>query len=59
MYLGEVAEYGDVDCMFHAPAHPHTTTLLRSIPNLDFDQDIRLDSIRGMVPDPYRPAGCP
>jgi peptide/nickel transport system ATP-binding protein len=60
MYLGQVAEYGDVDRIFHAPAHPYTKALLRSIPNLDFDQDIRLDSIRGMVPDPFhRPAGCP
>ena len=60
MYLGQVAEYGDVDRIFHAPAHPYTKALLRSIPNLDFDQDIRLDSIRGMVPDPFhRPVGCP
>ncbi len=60
MYLGQVAEYGDVDRIFHAPAHPYTKALLRSIPNLDFDQDVRLDSIRGMVPDPFhRPVGCP
>lgn len=57
MYLGRVAEYGDAT-VFSTP-RPYTKALLCSIPNLDFDQDIRLDSIRGMVPDPYRPAGSP
>lgn len=56
---GVVAEYGDVDRIFHAPAHLYTKALLRSIPNLDFDQDIRLDYIRGMVSNPFQqPAGC-
>ena len=47
MYLGQAAEYGGVDRIFHAPAHPCTKALLRSIPNLDFDQGIHLDSISG------------
>jgi len=61
MYLGTVAEKGDVDSIFHDPKHPYTQALLRSIPKLGLRaQGIRLDSIRGMVPDPYnRPAGCP
>ncbi len=60
MYLGQVAEYGPVDAIFHDPKHPYTRALLRSLPTLDFNTDIRLDSIRGMVPDPfYRPVGCP
>jgi peptide/nickel transport system ATP-binding protein len=60
MYLGRVVESGDVDSIFHAPQHPYTQALLRSIPKLGLEGRRRLDSIRGMVPDPYnRPTGCP
>ena len=60
MYLGQVAERGDVDSIFYDPKHPYTQALLRSIPKLDFEDEGRLDSIRGMVPDPFnRPVGCP
>src|SRR3989454_10749532 len=34
MYLGRVMEQGPVDDIFHAPKHPYTRALLRSIPNL-------------------------
>jgi peptide/nickel transport system ATP-binding protein len=61
MYLGTVAEKGDVDSIFHNPKHPYTQALLRSIPKLGLRASgQRLNSIQGMVPDPYnRPAGCP
>lgn len=60
MYLGQVAERGTVDEIFHNPRHPYTRALLRSIPRFDFEDERRLDSIRGIVPDPFhRPAGCP
>ncbi|HYH12294.1 MAG TPA: ABC transporter ATP-binding protein [Thermomicrobiales bacterium] len=60
MYLGIVAERGTVDQIFHEPKHPYTRALLRSIPRLGQATRERLDSIRGMVPDPYnRPPGCP
>lgn len=61
MYLGRVAEYGDVDSIFYDPKHPYTQALLKSIPKLrGRKQRERLDSIRGMVPDPLnRPPGCP
>ena len=60
MYLGIVAERGSVDQIFHAPKHPYTRALLQSIPRLGQASRERLDSIRGMVPDPYnRPDGCP
>ena len=32
MYLGQVAERGDVDSIFHDPKHPYTQSLLKSIP---------------------------
>jgi peptide/nickel transport system ATP-binding protein len=60
MYLGLVVERGDVDSIFHDPQHPYTQALLRSIPKVSVGVRQRLDSIRGMVPDPYnRPSGCP
>jgi oligopeptide/dipeptide ABC transporter ATP-binding protein len=60
MYLGIVVERGDVDQIFHEPKHPYTRALLQSIPRLGQATRERLESIRGMVPDPYhRPDGCP
>ena len=35
MYLGLVMEQGPVDDIFHAPKHPYTQALLRSIPSVD------------------------
>jgi len=60
MYLGHIVERGDVDSIFHDPKHPYTKALLRSIPKISPGVRQRLDTIRGMVPDPYnRPSGCP
>jgi peptide/nickel transport system ATP-binding protein len=59
MYLGKPVEYGSVEEIFENPQHPYTRALLRSIPKLGKKSHERLESIRGMVPDPYRvPAGC-
>ena len=60
MYLGTVAERGSVEQIFFEPKHPYTKALLRSIPTMTRRAQGRLDSIRGMVPDPFnRPMGCP
>jgi len=60
MYLGKVVERGPVDAIFHDPKHPYLVSLLRSIPKLTAGEEVRLDSIRGMVPHPFnRPKGCP
>jgi peptide/nickel transport system ATP-binding protein len=60
MYLGTVVEQGPVDDVFHDPKHPYTRALLRSVPTLGRKAKRRLDSIRGMVPNPFhRPGGCP
>ncbi len=61
MYLGTVAEKGGVVEIFHDAHHPYTQGLLRSIPKFGLRAiGKRLDSIQGMVPDPYsRPDGCP
>ncbi len=60
MYLGRVVEQAPVDAIFHAPKHPYTRALLRSIPRMRARSRERLTPIAGSVPHPYdRPAGCP
>ena len=60
MYLGRVVEQAPVDAIFHAPKHPYTRALLRSIPRMRSRSRERLTPIAGSVPHPYdRPTGCP
>ena len=60
MYLGRVVEQAPVDEIFHAPRHPYTKALLRSIPRIRSSSRERLTPIAGAVPHPYdRPSGCP
>jgi peptide/nickel transport system ATP-binding protein len=60
MYLGRVMEQGPVDDIFHAPKHPYTKALLRSIPSLYGQTRVALPVISGSLPHPFnRPAGCP
>ena len=65
MYMGKVVEQTDVKKIFSNPLHPYTRGLLASIPQLNetivhADRSRRLQTIKGMVPDPYkRIIGCP
>ncbi|MBN2549677.1 MAG: ABC transporter ATP-binding protein [Anaerolineales bacterium] len=60
MYLGKIVERADVVSLFDDPRHPYSRALLRSIPRVDKDTGERLESIEGIVPDPYSiPQGCP
>jgi oligopeptide/dipeptide ABC transporter ATP-binding protein len=60
MYLGRVVEQGPVDDIFHAPKHPYTQALLRSIPSLRSTPHSPLPTIAGSIPHPLgRPPGCP
>src|SRR5215472_3796024 len=60
MYLGRVMEEGPVDEIFHAPRHPYTRALLRSIPSLYGQTRVPLPVISGALPHPFnRPPGCP
>jgi peptide/nickel transport system ATP-binding protein len=60
MYLGHEVEKGPVDSIFHAPRHPYTRSLLRSIPSVLAEPRARLATIAGSIPHPYaRPSGCP
>jgi oligopeptide/dipeptide ABC transporter ATP-binding protein len=60
MYMGKIVESTDVDTLFYDPKHPYTRALLNSIPRLGQEKSQRLESIQGVVPDPYNlPPGCP
>jgi oligopeptide/dipeptide ABC transporter ATP-binding protein len=65
MYLGKIVEQTSVKNIFFTPLHPYTRGLLKSIPQLSdaitrHDSKRRLQTIKGMVPDPYaRLKGCP
>ncbi len=60
MYLGLVMEQGPVDDIFHAPKHPYTQALLRSIPSMHSKPRAALPTISGSIPHPFnKPRGCP
>jgi peptide/nickel transport system ATP-binding protein len=60
MYLGLVMEQGPVDAIFHAPKHPYTQALLRSIPSVSVATRVTLPTIHGSIPHPFhKPPGCP
>jgi peptide/nickel transport system ATP-binding protein len=64
MYMGRVVEQTDVKTIFYNALHPYTQGLHQSIPQLKDaltrQEHKRLDTIKGMVPDPYtRLKGCP
>jgi peptide/nickel transport system ATP-binding protein len=58
MYAGEIVEYGSLEQIFDAPAHPYTLGLFGSIP--DISRELRrLTPIEGLMPDPFNlPRGC-
>ncbi|MEW6127772.1 MAG: ABC transporter ATP-binding protein [Acidobacteriota bacterium] len=61
MYAGRIVEEAGVRDIFHAPRHPYTEGLLRSVPKLS-DAGLRqrrLDTIEGTVPNLLAlPDGC-
>ena len=60
MYLGRVVEKGPVDQIFHSAKHPYTQALLLSIPSIESEPRVKLPTISGSIPHPYRrPNGCP
>ena len=55
-----VVEQAPVDAIFHAPKHPYTQALLRSIPRMRARSRERLTPIAGSVPHPVQsPARLP
>lgn len=58
MYSGRVVEEAEADALFDKPMHPYTVGLLKSIPDLNTDDEL-LHAIKGVVPNPLnRPDGC-
>lgn len=60
MYGGMVMEYASIHDIFGNPKHPYTMGLLNSIPSIDQDRSVALESIPGSPPDMTNPPeGCP
>src|SRR5262245_28231734 len=59
MYAGKIIESGPARDIYHAPRHPYTLALLRSVPRIDQPRRARLDPVEGQPPDLTRlDAGC-
>lgn len=59
MYAGGIVERGEVEQLFHAPAHPYTRGLFESLERSGKEKG-ELKTIRGSVPSPQNiPPGCP
>jgi peptide/nickel transport system ATP-binding protein len=58
MYAGRIAEIGPVHEVIHQPAHPYTSGLMASIPDMDIERE-RLNQIDGAMPRLNAiPPGC-
>lgn len=61
MYLGKVAEEGDIEALFDQPAHPYTKALMSAVPSPDPRIEAQRERIllRGDPPSPMNPPpGC-
>ncbi len=59
MYGGKIAETGEAKDLFAHPRHPYTDGLLKSIPTLESERKVKLETIEGMVPSLHdMPKGC-
>ena len=59
MYLGRVVEFGAVDQVLRDPRHPYTKALMASVPTLDADKNVELQTVDGQTPSPAEvTVGC-
>lgn len=59
MYLGKVAEMGEVETLYSAPAHPYTRALLSAMPSMDPAHRTQQAPLAGDPPNPIDlPPGC-
>jgi peptide/nickel transport system ATP-binding protein len=57
MHAGQTVEWAKVRDLFHAPAHPYTRALIRSIPRAD--REMAMEPIPGAIPSLLAPPpGC-
>ena len=60
MYAGHIVEYGTAEDIFYNPSHEYTKGLIKSIPNLNTEEQERLVPIEGQPVDLLNPPkGCP
>jgi oligopeptide/dipeptide ABC transporter ATP-binding protein len=58
MYAGKIVELSDSVPLYEAPLHPYTRGLLRSIPNINLEEQ-ELETMPGSPPDLINPpTGC-
>jgi oligopeptide/dipeptide ABC transporter ATP-binding protein len=58
MYAGKLAEVAPVDSLFHDTKHPYSNGLLKSVPNVDVDDQV-LYKMQGAPPNLIAPpSGC-
>lgn len=60
MYLGDMAEYGNAQDVYHSPRHPYSKALLSAVPLPDPSRkDRKRIVLQGDVPTPLaKPSGC-
>ena len=59
MYAGKIRESGTLNQVYKNPKHPYTVGLLNSVPTLDLAANVRLEPIRGEIPNlADLPDGC-
>lgn len=59
MYAGKIVETGDAKDIYRDSRHPYTLGLLSSVPRLDAQEGVKLDTIEGTPPDLIdMPEGC-
>ncbi|MGY6565156.1 MAG: ABC transporter ATP-binding protein [Halomonadaceae bacterium] len=59
MYLGKVAEVGDSEALYRAPAHPYTRALMSAMPSLEPGRRTQTAPLAGDPPNPIDlPPGC-
>lgn len=57
MYSGKIVENAAIDKIFSQPLHPYTQGLIKSVPGTSLEQEKRLHSIPGNIPDLIDPPG--
>lgn len=59
MYAGKIVEKGSCEEIFYHPGHPYTWALLKAVPRIDTNENEKLVTIEGNIPNLLEvPQGC-